>query len=36
MAEDGRRLYAAVQPWLAEFGNFPTHDKNGHRNMLLI
>ena len=36
MSEGGRLLYAVVPPWLAEFGDFPTHDKHGHRNMLLI
>ena len=24
-----------VPPWLAEFGDFPTHDARGNRNMLI-
>ena len=35
-SKDGRRLYAVVPPWLAEFGDFPTHDARGNRNMLVI
>ena len=29
-------LYAPVPEWLGEFGDYPTHDKRGRRNMLLI
>ena len=36
MAEGGRMLYAPVPEWLGEFGDYPTHDKRGRRNMLLI
>ena len=36
MDEGGRMLYAPVPEWLADFGEFPTHDKSGRRNMLLI
>jgi hypothetical protein len=36
MAEGGRRLYAVVPPWLAEFGPYPERAANGRRNLLLI
>ena len=36
LEEGGRLLYAVIPPWLSEFGDFPTHDKQGRKNMLLI
>ena len=36
MAEGGRRLYAAVPPWLCDFGDYPMLTASGRRNLLLI
>ena len=34
--EGGRASYAFVPTWLGAFGNYPTHDANGRRNLLRI
>ena len=36
MDEGGRRLYAVVPSWLAEFGPYPERTSTGRRNLLLI
>ena len=34
--EGGRASYAFVPTWLGAFGNYPTHDANGRRNLFRI
>ena len=36
MDQGGRRLYAVVPPWLADFGPYPERNARGGRNLLLI
>jgi len=36
IAEGGRLVYARVPSWLADYGNFPTHDEVGSPNYIWI